>query len=194
VNQNPLHVAVILGSNREGRFCDTVANWVIDELKRHPDIAVDTIDSAVVKLPCRLKKHDDATVIAYRRRIGRADAFLIVTPEYNHGYTSALKFLIDLATTEWQAKPVGFISYGGTSGGLRAVEQLRQVFAELHAVSIRDGVSFANARDRFDARGRLLDPEGAARSFTSMLTTLKWWATALRQRREIAPYEDRAAA
>jgi len=65
--------------------------------------------------------------------IGRA--FVVVTPEYNHGYPAPLKSLIDSVGREWQAKPVAFVSYGGVSGGLRAVEQLRQVFAKLHMVT-----------------------------------------------------------
>ncbi len=86
-------------------------------------------------------------------KIAEADAFIIVTPEYNHGYTAALKELIDSCYEPWHAKPVGFISYGGVSGGLRAVEQLRQVFAELHTVTIRDTVSFSNVWAQFDAAG-----------------------------------------
>jgi NAD(P)H-dependent FMN reductase len=85
---------------------------------------------------------------------------VVVTPEYNHGYTAALKQLIDAVKAEWVAKPVGFVSYGGVSGGLRAVEQLRLVFAELHAVTIRDGVSFAMAWNRFDEAGEPVDPRG----------------------------------
>ncbi len=68
--------------------------------------------------------------------------FVVVTPEYNHSFPGPLKAAIDRHVTPWQAKPVGFVSYGGISGGLRAVEHLRQVFAELHAVTVRETVSF----------------------------------------------------
>lgn len=70
-------------------------------------------------------------------RIGAADAFVVVTPEYNHSYPGPLH-AIDSVGEQWRAKPVGFVSYGGVSGGLRAVEPLRVVFAELHAVTIRE--------------------------------------------------------
>ncbi len=76
--------------------------------------------------------------------LSEADAFIVVTPEYNHSFTASLKFVLDLVYEPWQGKPVAFVSYGGISGGLRAVEQLRLVFAELHAVTVRDTVSFAN--------------------------------------------------
>jgi NAD(P)H-dependent FMN reductase len=124
-----------------------------------------------------------------KTRIARADAFVVVTPEYNHGYPAALKLLIDSASREWRAKPVAFVSYGGVSGGLRAVEQLRQVFAELHAVSIRDSVSLSNAWSRFDGSGELIHSPEVERSMTAMLASLRWWATVLTQARQTTPYE-----
>src|SRR5215475_9237501 len=123
-----------------------------------------------------------------QRRIGACDAFLVVTPEYNHGYPAPLKALIDSVGAEWQAKPVAFVSYGGVSGGLRAVEQLRQVFAELHAVTVRDAVSFAGAWEQFDANGALRSPERAERSMEAMLRRLRWWAAALANARRAVPY------
>jgi NAD(P)H-dependent FMN reductase len=94
-------------------------------------------------------------------RIGAADAFLIVTPEYNHGYPGPAEDRDRLAGPEWQAKPVGFVSYGGLSAGLHAVEQLRAVFAELHTVTIRETVSFhgAHCHSKADySRGILIAP------------------------------------
>jgi NAD(P)H-dependent FMN reductase len=90
-------------------------------------------------------------------------------------------------SAQWQAKPVAF------SGGLRAVEQLRLVFAELHAVTIRDCVSFANAWDKFDAGGRLIEPDGPRQAVAMLLARLRWWAVALRRAREAAPYGEVAA-
>ena len=91
--------------------------------------------------------------------------------------------IIDSLSREWWFKPVGFVSYGGISGGLRAVEHLRGVFAELNAVAIRDCVSFANASDQFDAQGCPVDPEAASRAMARMLAGLGWWARALRAAR-----------
>jgi NAD(P)H-dependent FMN reductase len=121
-------------------------------------------------------------------RIAEADAFVVVTPEYNHGYAAPLKSLIDSVVAEWQAKPVAFVSYGGASGGLRAVEQLRLVFAELHAVTMRDAVSFASAWEQFDGAGALREPDRAEQSMATMLGRLRWWATALRDARKVTPY------
>ncbi|MFD7968812.1 NADPH-dependent FMN reductase, partial [Streptomyces clavifer] len=121
-------------------------------------------------------------------RLARADAFVVLTPEYNHSYPAPLKELIDGHFAEWQAKPVAFVSYGGISGGLRAVEHLRQVFAELHAVSVRDTVSFHNAGALFDDRGRLGDPAAADAAVKTMLDQLVWWGRALREARNLRPY------
>lgn len=174
-----LKVGVIYGSTREGRFCDTVAGWATGEIARHPKFEVEVID------PARVVNHDSARL---QQRIGACDAFVVVTPEYNHGYPAPLKSLIDSVGAEWHAKPVAFVSYGGISGGLRAVEQLRLVFAELHAMTIRDSVSFAGAWEQFDGNGALVNPERAQRSMAAMLAKLRWWAIALRNAREAMPY------
>ena len=180
-----IDVALVYGSVRKGRFCDVVAGWAAEQISDHGVFALDVIDPAA---------HADAATLAdLKRRVGRADAIVIVTPEYNHGYTGALKQLIDSVNAEWQAKPVGFVSYGGISGGLRAVEQLRLVFAELHAVGIRDSVSFANAWEQFDASGQLLAPVAAGVAMSTMLARLRWWAIALRDAREVSAYGMAAA-
>jgi NAD(P)H-dependent FMN reductase len=174
-----IKLAVIYGSTRKGRFCDTVARWAIGEIETHGGFDIAEIDPA---------RHDAA---GQERRIADADAFIVVTPEYNHGYPAPLKALIDAVYDEWQAKPVGFVSYGGVSGGIRAVEQLRQVFAELHAVTVRDAVSFANAWDQFDG-DRPRDSARARRSISTMLERLRWWAVALKAARRASPYLEPA--
>jgi NAD(P)H-dependent FMN reductase len=188
-----IKVALIYGSTREGRFCDTVAEWALREIAKRSEFSVDVIDPAVLGLPDRHNREDTAELAALKQRIAKADGFVIVTPEYNHSYPAALKFVIDSVYEHWQAKPVAFISYGGVSGGLRAVEHLRLVFAELHAAAIRDTVSFANVRAQFNEAGELLQPSGAQKSMTVLLERLKWWALALRNAREATPYTQAAA-
>ncbi len=83
---------------------------------------------------------------------------------------------------------MGFVSYGGISGGLRAVEQLRLVFAELHATTVRETVSFALPGNPFDDRGELRDPAPAAKAADALLRQLTWWALALREARLTRPY------
>ena len=113
---------------------------------------------------------------------------MVITPEYNHSYPASIKNLVDWHFSQWQAKPVGFVSYGGVSGGLRAVEHLRGVFAELHAVTVRDQVSFANYWELLGEDGGLAGSEAADAAAKTLLGQLDWWARSLKEARERRPY------
>jgi NAD(P)H-dependent FMN reductase len=184
----PLRVAIIIGSTREGRFGPTVARWFAGEVTQRADMTVDVIDLADAGLPAAYPREFGPAELAFLARIDAADAFVVVTPEYNHGYPAPLKQAIDLPRRQWQAKPVAFVSYGGMSGGLRAVEQLRQVFAELHTVTVRDTVSFPNYGRLFDESGDPVDVAAAGAAAKRMLDQLAWWASALRGARTAQPY------
>ncbi len=192
--EEPLHVAVIIGSTREGRFGDTVARWFASVLRRRLDMDLDLIDLADVALPAVYPSRPDARAESYIQRIGGADAFVVVTPEYNHGYPASLKQAIDLPRGEWGRKAVAFVSYGGMSGGLRAVEQLRQVFAELHAVTVRDTVSFHHVWGLFDDDGEPIDVARCTAAAAAMLDQLAWWGSALRRARRDDASELRESA
>lgn len=186
--KNDIRVSMIYGSTREGRLCDKVAEWVVAQIGRHPTFSLETIDPATLELSWRHESHDNAVISDLKHRLYRSDAFLILTPEYNHSYPAALKFVIDSAYEEWRAKPVGFVSYGGSAGGIRAVEHLRQVFAELQAVTMRNTVSFANIWDHISSRGGLNSPPGQEKNMAVMLEQLHWWAQALREARNRQSY------
>jgi NAD(P)H-dependent FMN reductase len=179
----PQKIALITGRTRMGRFRDTIAAWARREIESRAEFSLDLIDPLELDLPQRQGAEDTPAQKALQRRIGAADAYVVITPEYNHSFPAPLKQLIDTAYSEWQAKPVAFIGYGGFAGGARAIEQLRQVFAELQTVTLRDAVSFANAWEKFDAEGDLLAPYRARKSMATMLTRLDWWARALREAR-----------
>lgn len=183
-----IRTVVIVGSTREGRFGDTVARWFIGRAALHSDIDIDLVDLAEAALPAIITDRPSPEVEAVTSRFAEAEAFVIVTPEYNHGYPASLKTAIDSAREEWFGKPVCFVSYGGTSGGLRSVEQLRLVCAELHMVSMRDCVSLHNCHDLFDAKGMLREPEGPNHAARTMLDHLVWWAATLREARAMRPY------
>lgn len=174
----PLHVAVVVASTRPGRFGPTVANWVAGHVEQRPDMTLDLIDLADVAVPSR----------QLAARIDAADAVLVVVPEYNHSFPGPLKTAIDSLRGEWAAKPVGFVSYGGISGGLRAVEALRLVFAELHAVTVRETVSFALAWECFDGDGTPKDPVTVGAAAARLLDQLIWWAATLRAGRASRAY------
>jgi len=184
----PLRVVVVIGSTRQGRFGPTVADWFVRQAALRDAIEVDVVDAGQVELPRVFgAAAEHPSVAEATDMLARADAFVVVTPEYNHSYPGTLKNLIDTHHTEWQAKPVGFVSYGGISGGLRAVEHLRPVFAELHAVTVRDSVALPNPWGRFDEAGALSDP-GAADAAAVLLDQLLWWGEALRAARAVRPY------
>ena len=174
----PIRTTLIIGSTREGRFGPTVAEWFTGPAARHAGIELEVIDLVDTEIP-------SAT---FTEQIGRADAVVVVTPEYNHSFPGPLKTAIDSVREQWAAKPVGFVSYGGVSGGLRAVEALRTVFAELHAVSIRETVSLAQYWELFDGEGQLKDPTGPDAAAVALLEQLLWWAHALRDARGVRPY------
>ncbi len=116
-----LTFVLIIASVRAGRIGPSVARWFLDQLPpQGPEF--DVVDLA------------EPTGTATTRLLDHADGFVVVTPEYNHSYPGELKVLIDSHRREWKHKPVTFVSYGGMSGGLRAVEHLRTVFAELYVV------------------------------------------------------------
>jgi NAD(P)H-dependent FMN reductase len=121
-------------------------------------------------------------------RLEKADAFVVITPEYNHSYPASLKNLIDWHFTQWQAKPVALVSYGGESGGRHAIEHLRHVFAELHAMTLRDTISVTKYYEQFGQDGRPIDPTELNAAAKTLLTQLEWWARALSEAREKRPF------
>lgn len=183
-----IKLALIYGSDRENRFCDTVANWAINQIGKTDEFDLMTIDPAKMDLSRQIGKESNADLSDFRKRIKEAEAFMIVVPEYNHGYPSSLKFLIDAEYEGWRTKPVSFVSYGGISGGIRAVEQLRQVFCELHAMTVRDSVHLPNAWSQFDKDGNLTNRQVPEKMFSNTIRQLEWWANALRAARKSEPY------
>lgn len=171
----PVPVAVIVASIRDGRFAPVIADWFGRHVLDRDELAIDVIDLA--------EKPSDVGA-----RLDAAEAFIVITPEYNHSYPGHLKTVIDAHRAEWFAKPVAFVSYGGISGGLRAVEHLRAVFTEQHAMTIRDSVSFHHAWDSFDADGRPVDGASITTATDAMLRQLLWWSRALTAARHDEPF------
>ncbi|MDX3094948.1 NAD(P)H-dependent oxidoreductase [Streptomyces sp. ME01-24h] len=194
VTGGPLLIAVIIGSTRGGRFGPVVADWITEHIAQREDLTADLVDLVATPLPTVFPAFGQtpsdevvAQLGAVSPRLAEADGFVIVTPEYNHSFPAPLKNAIDWHNEQWHAKPVGFVSYGGLAGGLRAVEQLRVVLAELHAVTIRNTVSFHNYGEIFGADGKPTGP-GCDAAAKAMLDQLTWWAHALRDARGARPY------
>ncbi|MEV8017714.1 NAD(P)H-dependent oxidoreductase [Streptomyces sp. NPDC086554] len=190
----PLQIAVVIGSTREGRFAPVVTRWLTGHLDRRDDMKADVVDLAETELPTALPAFGgplapgtEEALAVVSPRLDAADAFVFVTPEYNHSFPASLKNAIDWHGKEWHGKPIAFVSYGGLSGGLRAVEQLRVVMAELNAMTIRNTVSFHNAYGKFGEDGTVDDP-AVDTAADALLDQLAWWAHALRDAKSVRPY------
>ncbi|MFJ3673260.1 NADPH-dependent FMN reductase [Streptomyces sp. NPDC090106] len=193
---NTLKLVVIVASVREGRFGPVVASWVVEQVGLHGGFDAEIVDLADFEIPLSLPAAspkyagDDYPRPAGMRplttALASADAFVVITPEYNHSYPASLKAAIDWHFTQWTAKPVAFVSYGGAAGGRHAVLHLENVLTELHAVTIRDGLAFPHYYKVWQD-GRPLDPQAPGYAKT-VLDQLAWWAGALKSAREAAPY------
>lgn len=178
---------VVIGSTREGRFGPVPARWIAARAAARPDLDVTVVDLLDADLPAVMPAGPHPAVRAWAEQVGAADAVVVVTPEYNHSFPASLKQAIDLVGPEWRATPVALVSYGGVSGGLRATEHLRQVFAELHAPTVRDTVSFHGGWACFADDGEPHDRAGTDAAATVLLDELTWWGLALREARDRRP-------
>ena len=189
MSTDPVRVMVIVASTRDGRLAPAIGAWFLEQLGQREDMAADVVDLDDTPLPDSLDA-SDPRVEALRPRLLAADAFVVVVPEYNRSVPGPLKTLIDIYNPEWEAKPFGFVSYGlSMAGGVRAVEHLRQIFAEFHSVGMKDIVTFPRILEHFDAEGRFpAYPEGCNAAAKIMLDQLGWWALALREAKAKRPY------
>jgi NAD(P)H-dependent FMN reductase len=155
-------LSIIIASTRPGRAGRPIAAWFAEQARANAACDVSLIDLAAVDLPM-LDEPDLPALRRYRNRhtrdwsaiVDAADAFVFVTPEYNHGYPATLKNAIDYLHDEWSFKPVGFVSYGGVSAGTRAVEQLKQVVSAVRMSPVHNVVNIPFHTQFFDGDGRV---------------------------------------
>lgn len=187
-----LKIKVILGSTREQRFGEQPAKWIVEKAKTK-GLDVELLDLRDYPLPFFNEAMSPTAAVAkgsypfpvsakWTEKIREADGFIVVTPEYNHGYSAVLKNAIDYVSIEWNKKPVAFVAYG-TVGGARAVEQLRQVFAELQAYTVRAAVHMIAPWTMLDEKG-MVKTESFEAIGDTMLDQLTWWADALKVARD----------
>jgi len=188
-----LRVGIIVGSVREGRRGEAFARWILGLASDRREVKAELLDLKDWPLPSYSFREGttaaeqsyppDSLAGRWAKKITAQDAFIIVTPEYNHGYPGALKNALDHLSAGWRHKPVAFVSYGGFAGGARAVEQLRLVAIELRMVPVRDEVNVKLVGFEADERGRPSDPLYAKRA-EAMIDDLLWWARVAKQGRE----------
>ncbi len=189
-------LGVILASVREGRRGEAFANWILSLVAARPDARAELLDLKEWALPhyslrdtpvAAEKGYEPASLAGrWRDKIASLDGFVVVTPEYNHGYPSSLKGAFDHVYAPWNHKPIAFVSYGGLAAGARSVEQARLVATELRMVSIRDEVNVRLVGFAGDERGWPKE-ELYAKKARTMLDDLVWWAKVTRDGRERHP-------
>lgn len=178
-------LTVIVGSTRPGRVGLPVAQWIRERARAHGAFDVHLADLAEIALPLldephhpRLQRYQHEHTKRWSAVIAASDAFVFVTPEYNHGIPAPLKNALDYLAIEWARKPAGIVSYGGVSAGLRAVGQLKQVLSALGVVSVGGGVPIPMIRERIED-GVVVGNEPMTRAVDAMLDELRTWHGAL---------------
>jgi NAD(P)H-dependent FMN reductase len=194
-----IKIKTILGTTRQGRFGDKPAHWICDEARALSDVDVELLDLRDYPLPhfdepaspmWKQGRYDDPGVQGWADRVADGDAFIVVAPEYNHGYPAVLKNAIDYIYPEWVHKPVGFVSYGN-AGGARGVEQLRLVAIEMQmwpirsAIHLPSSVYMAVMHEPVPANPDLFKPmkEGRVNQVERFFKDLLWAARALKRAR-----------
>jgi len=183
---------VIVGSTRPTRAADRVTPWLVAKASAHDAFETEVVDLRDWPLPIFAEHfgtigdladptYSEPIVKAWNSKIKQADAFVFVTPEYNHSIPGGLKNAIDSVWVSFgfRNKPVAFVSYSGSvAGGARAIEHLAQVFIEAEAVPIRNSVVIPYVSEAFDAAGEPVNPATSAAA-DIMLDDLAWWSAAL---------------
>ncbi len=183
-----MHLTTVVASVRDGRIAPAIAAWVNRHLASLDHVEHTELDLADHTLARDLSRAGSSADVV-EKILDASEAFVLITPEYNHGYPAELKLLLDSFTGPWQAKPFALVGYGGQAGGIRAVEQLKPVVTELHGVPVRDGVHLTSPWEAMGTDG--FEPgERADRALDTMLASLTWWADALRSARAATPFPN----
>ena len=184
MSHRPLFIPVILGTVRKGRASENVAKFILGEVQKREGVETELIDIRDLNSPI----HDAGEQIKdakFSAICERADGFVIVTPEYNHGYPGMLKHVLDSNLKEYIHKAVGVcgVSAGGF-GGTRVIEAMLPVLRELGLVTIFWDGNFSGAQKLFDVEGKILDEATHVKRIDKFLGELIWMSKVLRYGRE----------
>lgn len=189
-----MNIKIIVGSTREGRFADKVAEWVFNQIKQNEDVSAEILDLRDFEMPFfnesvtpsyKQEPYANEAVAQFTQKIAEGDAFVVVAPEYNHGPTAVLKNAMDWVYQEWNNKPVAFVGYGSV-GGARAIEQLRLNAIELQMAPIRNAVHISGEQyfPVYFGQGSKDDMFATVQKQSdAMIEQLLWWTRTLKQGR-----------
>ena len=184
-----LRIAIIIGSTRPGRKAEAVAKWVYEIAQKRTYAEFELVDIKEFNLPLLdepvspiMGQYTHQHTKTWSAKIASFDAYVFVTPEYNHGTSGALKNAVDFLYHEWVNKAAGFVSYGG-AGGARAVEQLRLVMAEVQIATVRNQVLLSMFTD-FENFSVFKPASQHEKSVNAMLDQVIAWGGALQTLRE----------
>lgn len=180
-----LKIGIIVGSTRPGRKAEAVAQWVHGIATQRSDATFEVVDIQDFNLPLL----DEAMPPAYGQyahdhtrawaaKIAEFDGFVMVTPEYNHSTSGALKNALDFLFTEWNNKAVGFVGYGSAMG-VRAIEHLRQIVGELMMADVRQAVQLSLFTD-FENFSTFKPADHHTKTVNTMLDQVVSWSGALK--------------
>ena len=188
-------LGVVIASVREGRVGLPVAQWFIERARQHGRFEVAVVDLKDVDLPVfaeryhpRLRQYESDKQKAWSAMVAGLDAFVFVAPEYNYGTAPGLVNALDYLYVEWNYKAAAFVSYGGVSGGLRAVQMAKQTLGALKMVPIVEAVTIPFVTQAIDREsGTFNATEQHDKAAATMLDELHRWTTALASLRTPAP-------
>jgi NAD(P)H-dependent FMN reductase len=181
---------IITASTRDGRKGVPVARWIEAEAGKDADWEVAPVDLKTLNLPMldepehpRLGKYVHQHTKAWSTMVEAADAFILVTPEYNFFAPPAIINAIDYLSREWAYKPMAFVSYGGISGGTRAVQALKPLVSAVRVVPLSEAVNLPFFAQYIDAEGQLTATPQIEAGAKAMLAELKKWTIGLKAMR-----------
>lgn len=184
-------LGVLVSSTRPGRLGPVVADWFVKRVHQQGVFDVDLIDLATVNLPFldepnhpRLQRYTHEHTRQWSERVMNLDAFVFVVPEYNFGMAPTLLNALNFLFREWAYAPLGFVSYGGVSGGTRGVQMAKQVVTTLKMMPIPESVTISFVQNCLDADGDLAPTTAMAQAAEMMLDELRRWESALRRLRQ----------
>ncbi len=184
-------LGVVTASTRPGRMGPVVSGWLVQRVREHRGFEVDLIDLAAVSLPFldepnhpQVQRYTHEHTRQWSERVNNLDAFVMVVPEYNFGMAPTLLNALNFLFREWAYAPVGFVSYGGVSGGTRGVQMAKQVVTTLKMMPIPESVTLPFAPSLLSADGQLAPSLAMELAAAAMLDELQRWELALRRLRQ----------